>query len=285
MAEPDRGFDRPGLIDPPASVWTELRVTPEAEVHGGFQSKVFLARAEAGRLIVKLIEASQADVVLRERAEVTRQVAEINPAVVGPLAVGPDLVVSIDRWSAVFYPYVEGTRPDTGDRRDVETMAATLATLHDSLANLTEVSLPPVAALQDTADDRLDQGQLIHGDYAAANLIVTPSGLKVIDFDECGNGSVEFEIGNTLYMVLFDAWHSGRHDRYERFRSWFVDAYRGAASAPVEDALLDEAIRVRARALERWLARPAEAPIGIRTSSPEWREQLQPFVAEVLSCC
>lgn len=124
---------------------------------------------------------------------------------------------------------------------------------------------------------------MVHGDYAAMNLIATTSGLRVIDFDECGQGSIEFEIGNTLYMVLFDAWHAGEHDRYDRFRSWFVNTYRRAASFDVDEALLDEAIRVRARALKRWLAAPTEAPIGIRTASPAWRRQLQLFVDEILS--
>ncbi len=283
MAELDSKPDQPGLADPPASVWTELGLSPEAVVHGGFQSKVFLARARTGRLIVKLIEADHADAVLRERVQVTRQLAEINPSVVGPIVLAAEPVVRVDRWHAVCYPYIEGTRPDTRDRGDVEAMAETLAVLHGSLATLTNVSLPPVAALDATTQGALGEGQLIHGDYAAANLIATTSGLKVVDFDECGQGSIEFEIGNTLYMVLFDAWHSGELDRYDRFRSWFLDAYQRAASADVEDALLNEAIKVRARALRQWLATPTEAPIGIRTASPEWRRQLQPFVAEVLS--
>ena len=283
MSDPGRQSEGAELVDPPASVWTELAMAPEAEVHGGFQSKVFLARGQAGRLIVKLVEASRADTAFSERVDVARQVAEINPAVVGPLAMGTELVVSVDRWNAVCYPYVEGTRPSIGDRYDVETMAATLATLHTSLATLTTVDLPPVAALSEMAEGSLGQCQLIHGDYAAPNLIMTSSGLRVIDFGECGQGSVEVEIGNTLYMVLFDGWHSGTLDGYHRFRSWFVDAYREAASLHVEDALLDEAIRARARALKQWLARPSEAPTGIRTASPVWRQQLQSFVAEVLS--
>lgn len=283
MTQPDSEPDQPGLADPPATIWTELGMTPEAEMHGGFQSKVFLVKGQDGRLIVKLIEAGQGDAVLRERVEVARQVAEINPAAVGPIMQGTEPMITVDQWHAVCYPYVEGTRPDTTDRADVETMAKTLAALHDSLATLTEVTLPPVAALKGTSNGALGDGQLIHGDYAAANLIATTSGLKVIDFDECGQGSNEFEVGNSLYMVLFDAWHAGERDRYDRFRSWFVSTYRSAASFDVDEALFDEAIRVRARALKRWLATPTEAPTGIRTASPAWRRQLQRFVDEVLS--
>lgn len=258
-------------------------MVPEVEVHGGFQSKVFLARRRSDRLIVKLVEAGDADALLRDRVDLTRRLAEINPAVVGPLTLDTEPVVAVDQWNAVCYPYVEGTRPDTGDRLDVEAMAATLGALHDSLAALPNPGLPPVAALSESEEGLRGEPQLIHGDYAASNLILTGSGLKVIDFDECGQGSIEFEIGNTLYMVLFDAWSSGAVDRYNRFRSWFVAGYQRATSVTVEDSGLDSAIRIRAAALERWLARPTEAPTGIRTSAQEWREQLRRFVGEVLS--
>ncbi|MCP3990400.1 MAG: phosphotransferase [Actinomycetia bacterium] len=281
VTEYEDGSEPPRLGEPSPSVWTELGLTREAEVHGGHQSKVFLATGQAGPLIVKLARASPAADVLRQRVEIIRQLADINRAVVGPLELRSNLVTDVGQWRVVCYPYVEGTSPDTDDRCDAEAMAETLAMLHDSLATLTEAKLPLVAALRGEPDDGLRHGQVIHGDYAAANLIVTRSGLKVIDFDDCGHGSVEFEIGNSLYMVLFDAWYSGTPYRYERFRSWFVDAYRNTASFHIEEALLDEAIGVRARALARWLAKPTEAPEGIRTSSPEWRQRLRSFVDDM----
>ena len=162
-------------------------------------------------------------------------------------------------------------------------MAATLATLHRSLASLSDTDLPPVAALVANPNDRLRDGQIIHGDFAAANLILTPSGLRVIDFDECGWGSIEFELGNSLYLELFDAWRAGSLDRYHRFRSSFVDAYREAAAAEVDEDLVDEAIRVRASALARWLSTPADAPVGIRTASAAWRKRLHSFIDDVPS--
>lgn len=88
-------------------------------------------------------------------------------------------MIRLDQWRAVCYPYVEGTRPDTRHRADVEMTAETLAVLHDSPAALTRVSLAPVAALEERPDGALGGGQLIHGDYAATNLVVTSSGLKV----------------------------------------------------------------------------------------------------------
>lgn len=279
-ADPAERRERAGATEPPASLWTTLGLVPDIEVHGGFQSKVYRAQGRTGAVIVKLVETGDDDALLRRRVEVTRRMAAIDPAVVGPLTIGPEPVVSVDGWSAVCYPYVDGTRLDTGDRQTVEAMAATLAALHASLATVTDAGLPPVTALAEAGVPTLGRGQLIHGDFAAANLIATSSGLKVIDFDECGEGSVEFELGNSLYMVRFDAWHAGQRHRYNQFRTWFVDAYRRAASFEVDDAVLDEAISIRARALERWLARPADAPAGIRNSSPEWRRRLRSFLAE-----
>lgn len=68
------------------------------------------------------------------------------------------------------------------------------------LIRLPQYRLPPVQGLEGGSWDA-DRGdiQLIHGDYAASNLIATPSGLRVIDFDGCGEGSSEAEIGNSLY--------------------------------------------------------------------------------------
>jgi Ser/Thr protein kinase RdoA (MazF antagonist) len=102
--------------------------------------------------------------------------------------------------------------------------------------------------------------------------------VRVIDFDDCGYVPVEFEVGNTLYMVLFDASMSSRMQRYERFRTWFVDEYRSASGREVTDAMLDRAIRLRVGALGHWIDRPETAPIGIRTSTPEWGESLRTFV-------
>lgn len=281
MPEPAGGADQPKLAFPSPVVWRRLGLIPGAEVQAGYQSRVFRATGEAGQLVVKLIERTRDDAVTRQRIEVNRQLAEVNPAVVGPVPLGSNLVTDVDAWQAVCYPFVQGRSPDTDDRHDVEAIAATLATLHDSLSTLKDAKLPPVAAVQDLKDDRMSRGQLIHGDYAAANLIVTSAGLKVIDFADCGQGSVEFEIGNSLYMALFDSWHNGDLDRYDRFRSWFVDEYRSCAPMPVYEGLMDRAIQIRTMALEQWLAHPSEAPTGIRTASTDWRRRLQSFVNEV----
>lgn len=101
---------------------------------------------------------------------------------------------------------------------------------------------------------------------------------RVLDLDHCGYGPIEFEIGNTLYMILFDAVMDPDMQRYEHFRTWFVDEYRSVAGRAITDAVLDSAVRVRVDALDRWVQRPETEPIGIRTATPEWRESLKALV-------
>lgn len=267
---------------PPPSMWNRLGLRPESEVYAGHQSRVFVARDPgATRRVVKLVESGEHDVVFRYRIELLARLAARDPAVVGPLDVGSDLVLDIEGWQVVCYPHIDGVPPDVDDRATVLAMATTMARLHESMAALAPVELPPVAALATAeAGPGPGRGRLVHGDYGAPNLIATPVGLRVIDFDDCGLGTVEFDIGNSLYLVCFDAWRSGELDRYLRFRSRFVGDYLRAAPVPsdISRPAIDEAIGTRLRALDRWLRSPGDAPAGIRTASPEWHDRLRRFV-------
>jgi len=152
--------------------------------------------------------------------------------------------------------------------------------LHRSLRRLTTRPLPLVAALRasEPAPEALTGPiQLLHGDYSLANVFLDGDRTRVIDFDDCGYGPVEFELGNTLYMVLFDATMNNDPRSYERFRRWFCDSYTAEAATVLSDADLDRSIELRRSALRHWLEYPANAPIGIRSASPEWRRQLQTF--------
>ena len=120
--------------------------------------------------------------------------------------------------------------------------------------------------------------QLLHGDYSNANVMFSAGLVRVFDFDDCGYGPVEFEVGNTLYMVLFDAAMSSKMPEYERFRNWFVAEYRSTSGHQLPDHHLDTAIARRVDALRRWVERPETAPIGIRTATPAWLESLRAFV-------
>ena len=147
----------------------------------------------------------------------------IDDLVVGPITTDDGLVARLDEWLVVVYPMVSGERPDIRVEHDVRRMASTLARLHRVLDELGPVDLPAVAALAGSTDAiGLGPQQLLHGDYSHTNVMFTRRAVKVFDFDDCGYGPVEFEVGNTLYMMLFDAAMSSNMPEYERFRGWFV---------------------------------------------------------------
>ncbi len=280
VTNPDQDGGSRRISDPSPVVWKQLGLTPVYEIHAGHQSRVFLASAGTGQLIVKMFGDGHNPALVRQRAGLVHRLAEINAAVVGPVGLAADFVADVESWQAVCYPYVDGRAPSSEDRVDVEAMAETLASLHESMSALSGADLPPVAALKGTDDTWLSPGRLIHGDFADTNVIITSSGPRIIDFDDCGQGSVEFEVGNSLYMTLFDSWKLGDLDRYRRFRSWFTDRYQQAASRTVDEAAVDDAVEVRFSALQRWLSRPAEAPIGIRSAPAAWRARLHAFAGD-----
>lgn len=190
----------------------------------------------------------------------------------------------IGDWCAVEYPLVRGRRPDHTDRDDVTALAATLVSLHRSMRNLARTtSVPVVAALRSvtTATNGFGPDHLLHGDYSSSNLMQTEHGARVLDFDDAGYGPVEFEIGNTLYMALFDATLHRRLDEYRRFRHWFVEAYDNAADARVRLDIVDAAVTLRKTTLSNWTEDLPNAPIGIRSASPEWLRELRWFAASL----
>ncbi len=269
------------LTPPDDDFWHRLGLTIGSELHGGHQSRVFAARGSAGAIVVKLTDGRSIDGAFDARLDLLRRLAEIDDAVVAPIGLGAETVVRHGGWMIVAYPELRGVMPDVGRADEVAEMASTLAALHRSLRSLDAAAVPAVTALRHRWPDDLGERQLIHGDFAPANLIRTAGGLRVIDFDDAGHGSGAFEIGNTLYMELFDCWLTGDDRRFRRFRAAFVDAYGNASENIIDDAAIDLAVRHRIAALDRWLDHPSEAPIGVRLAPQGWRDRLRRFVDEI----
>lgn len=264
---------------PDVEAMAAVGLTVAEEIHAGHQSRVFHGTGPGGRLIIKLTDARHVDSVHKTRVEVLAVLARDNPEVVGPISIGSALVTTVDDWSVVCYPTIYGEPADMSSAADVRGMAALLARLHRSFRDIPGQHIPAVSALVAADEIRSDATQLIHGDFGGANVLATASGLRVIDFDDCGYGTVEFDIGNTLYMARFDAWIDNSPQRFDRFREWFVDGYNQAAATRLDEARLDHAISVRVTALERWLGDLANAPIGIRKATPQWQATLRSFIA------
>lgn len=250
------------------------------ELYAGKQSRVFVATVNGEKAALKLTERRLVDPsVLAERMLVAERVASESEEAIAPVRINRELVHPVGGWLATATPFVAGRPTDITAASDSRSLGRSLARLHSALARLPRVALPPVAALV-AVDAQVDRSgwQLLHGDFGAQNTIATPEGLRVFDFDDCGYGPVTYDVANTLYMVLFDAEVNGRHEQYAAFRSAFLEGYSDGTRAGMEPSAVDSMIDIRIRALGCWLDDLANAPIGIRTSSPEWRETLRAFV-------
>ena len=272
----------PSLPLPADRMWSSIGVVCGRELRGGYQSRVFEGTCGGDRVVVKLSDSRLVDEAYRRRVEMTSLLAEIDDSVVGPLTTNVGIVVELGPWLVVVYPFVVGETPDICEEADVRRVATTMASLHRSLRRLVPIDLPTVAALAAAEPPNnaaeFGQRQLLHGDFSPANLLFSDRRVRVFDFDDCGYGPIEFEVGNILYMVLFDASMSSEFERYERFRAWFVDEYRSASSQGLPDELVDKSIGLRVQALGRWIDEPESAPVGIRTATPAWRDSLRAFV-------
>lgn len=263
--------------------WTGLGFHDVAELSGGRQSRVFAVHREGESLVVKLTHAHLVDCdVLMRKATLIENLARLDAAVVGPIPVRGSLVHPLGEWLVTATRLIEGTPLDQSGIAHGELLGGTLAGLHRSMRQIPPVDLPRVAALEiDTSGrwDSTDSDQLLHGDFAASNLIQTLDGIRVFDFDDCGYGPVEFDIANSLYMVMFDSWVNDRSpDQYQEFRTDFVNGYTRSTGRALDGGTINSMIEVRIAALQRWAANPSEAPIGIRDSPPEWIDTLNRFI-------
>lgn len=275
------GDDEPTPLPAPAE-WGRHGWTILGEIQGGFQSRVYRCRSADEDLVVKLTDRRFVDNAYLARLELLVSLGAFDSSVVAPRRADDGIVATeIGGWCAVVYPLVRGRRLDPTVRDDVTAMAATLVDLHRSMRDLDRTtSVPLVAALRTAtvAADGFGPDQLLHGDYSSSNLMQTQHGVRVLDFDDAGYGPVEFEIGNTLYIVLFDATLNRRLDEYRRFRQWFIEKYDDDADSSPRIDLVDDAVTLRKAALSNWIEDLPNAPIGIRSASPEWLRELRRFV-------
>ncbi len=265
---------------PTPDEWLSWRVSVIDEIHVGKQSHVFDAVLDGRSTAIKLTELCLADrATLTSRLEAVEALSAAHRNVVAPIRIEGDLVQRVGDWLMTATPFVEGGQLDTNVPAGAELLGRTLAHLHHGLAGLRQYEIPPVAALGTSGVDVTRSGwQLLHGDFSDRNVITTPKALRIFDFDDCGYGPIEYDVANSLYMVLFDSDVTRRPRRYEAFRPAFLAGYSDGSDREVTDAVVDEMIELRIDALGRWLDDLPSAPIGIRTSSPAWLDTLATFV-------
>lgn len=274
---------------PSADALARVGVSVDRELHGGRQSQVLLGTVDGVRAAVKFTDGRLADrVLLAERMAVAVAASDRTSLAVAPLTIDDGLVQPVGDWLITATPFVDGRTLDSTVALDARLLGRTMADLHAALATIRSPGLPTVAALDATDPSLADRGtwQILHGDVSDRNVIVTPVGPRIFDFDECGHGPVEYDVANSIYMVLFDSIVGDRRDVAARFRGEFVggygsarrDASAGDLTVDLDLGLVDALIDVRVDALDRWLRDPDSAPIGIRTSPESWRRTLAAFV-------
>lgn len=261
--------------------WARFGISDVIELLAGKQSRVVRTRLDGVEVAIKLTDRRFAEpALLTTRMAMVEALAIEVATVVGPQRIDHELVVPIGEWLMSATPFVIGEPVDPDVPGNGQLMGRTLAQLHRALATVGPQRLPTVAALSDApAEVDRTAWQLLHGDFNEQNLIATPDGLRLIDFDDCGYGPIEFDVANALYMVLFDAEVHDHPERYDRIRPAFLDGYATETKTSLDDRVVEELIETRISALGRWLDDVAGAPIGIRTSSPAWLDVLRAFVS------
>jgi Ser/Thr protein kinase RdoA (MazF antagonist) len=259
-----------------------------SRLHGGYQSQVYTAVADDGRpCVAKLRGTTGIDRgTLVTQMLMVANLAAFDPRVCSPLVRDGSYVLDVDidgttKFGTLF-ELAEGQVPNDVSSTDAQLMGAELSKLHGSLQSLPEYDIPLVPAL---AAVGFEPGgaplQLIHGDYSSQNLRKADGSVLIFDFDDCGYGTREFDVANSLYMVLFDAVVNDTNNGYRDFEEAFVDGYiTNSTETPFDRESLPTFIDMRVNALETWLAEPRVAPVGIRTATPQWRHTLGQFTEQ-----
>lgn len=195
---------------------------------------------------------------------------------------GNDLVLVTDHHLITVLPLVGGRAPDLDDRDDAVWLGRHLARLHSSLSEVSS-DLLLVASLRAGAHGReVGDGQLIHGDPGASNFLRDGDDAHVLDLGEAGLGTPAYDVSLALFSRRFEVWSRDAPDgptlNDDAAPEALLDGYETEAGRRPGAASLEKGLRVRREALAWWIDNPDEAPIGIRSASPEWRRVLARFV-------
>jgi Ser/Thr protein kinase RdoA (MazF antagonist) len=265
---------------PSPDEWLRSRVDVIDELRAGKQSRVFDAVLDGQRIALKLTESLLADrSALASRLEAVASLGAGYPDVVQPIRIDGAFVQPIGDWLMTATTFIEGEQLDAGSADDARVLGRSLAGLHAAMHELRPREIPTIAALETSGlVGARSEWQLLHGDFGTQNVIVTPTMLRIFDFDDCGYGPIEYDVANSLYMEFFESDVTGHRDADETFRPAFLAGYAEGSERELDIDTVDAMIGIRITALGRWLADLDRAPIGIRTSSPEWLETLSSFV-------
>lgn len=233
--------------------------------------------------MVKVVDArSSAPVTVRRQAGLARDLGAIDPRVVAPLPIGDELVSVVGHHLVTVLPLVKGRVPDLDDPEDAQWLGQQLGRLHASLRQVWS-DLPPVASLRIGEHDFLDGDvQIIHGDPGVANFLRDGDDAHVLDLGEAGLGTPGYDVALALFSRRFDVWSRapGARTPTDNAPDALVAGYEDAVGHPLKPSELADGERVRREALAWWIEHPDQAPVGIRSATPAWREHLARFVRD-----
>jgi Ser/Thr protein kinase RdoA (MazF antagonist) len=171
---------------------------------------------------------------------------------------------------ATLSPYFSGDPIAVDTQNGAQVFGRILAELHRAMHDLTSVyelsALPPAGGGQ----------VLIHGDFNPSNVLVSGQRTAIIDFENACYASVPYELGNTIYMVLFDFRHDIETFITSGLKDGFIRGYRSI------EYVNPEAIRAcfdrRVFLLKGWLEDYESAPLVISSADDVWKRELTDFV-------
>ena len=190
-----------------------------------------------------------------------------------------------------------GRHPSIGDSVDMALFANGIFSLHVLSRQMTE-SLPRRNAtdspyfrlnvdLQTDSDleiadwfEHLPKTEanfgLIHGDYNTSNVLLNGTELKIFDFDDIAYHWYDYDIANSLDMVLFDL---RRNDlsQFLSLRDTFLEKVAESSGYDVSNIL--NFIHYRVLLLEGWLDAPEIGPKFIGELTAAWKLELRNFIA------
>lgn len=244
------------------------------ELPGGISATVLAVRGAARALVVKQALSrlrvadewfATQDRTATEAAAMTLCAGLTPGAVPAVLAVDPgahvlamELIEDAENWQAAVargVPHVElgpwagevlATwhretlgRPDLaeafGDLESFEQQR--LRPFHETLMARRPESAGAIAPYRDAL--RSERLCLVHGDYAMKNMLVSPSGQWVLDFEVAHRGNPIFDLAFFLSFVVLSAirWPPLRTELHE-LADGFLAAYRAASPFPLDDAAI-----------------------------------------------
>ncbi len=196
-----------------------------------------------------------------------------------PVADGPltPLFVTLGRYAALLHRHARSTAPDPRRVRPVWNSASLLerggafgdwrqapgvdAAIRASLEPFVQ-RLGADLARYGTGADRFG---LVHADMRLANLLETPSGLAVLDFDDCGQSWFLYDFGASVSFIEADPRVP------ELARAW-VSGYRTIAPLGAHDiAMLEPMVLLRRMALLAWIGSHGETRLAA-AHAPDFAE-------------